>query len=123
MTGTMAGRLILGLKAALISAAFLVSPALAGREDPTWDPPPEYDFPYPGKMIIRALPQPQVVKECGRISKGHLTALDRRGCSKILSPNVCLVVIVDKTYKRATPKAVLRHEQGHCNGWEHPFTN
>ena len=111
------------LRAFICWSLLLVAPALAGREDPEWNPPPEFDFPYPGKMILRRLPQPEVVKECAKMSNGKLTALDRRGCSKILSPTSCLVITVDKTYKGATPKAVLRHEQGHCNGWKHPFTN
>lgn len=57
------------------------------------------------------------------MSNGKLTALDRRGCSKILSPTKCLIITVDRPYRKATPEAVFRHEQGHCNGWKHPFTN
>ncbi|GAA4108891.1 hypothetical protein GCM10023067_04790 [Aminobacter aganoensis] len=64
------------------------------------------------------MPQRMVVEECHRLSKGQRErAMDQRGCAKRLSPKVCVVVIVDKTYKRATPSAVLRHERGHCNGW------
>lgn len=98
-------------------------PALAAREDPEWNPPPEFDFPYPGEIDWKKYPQPKVVEECSKMSNGKLTALDRRGCSKILSPTKCLIITVDKPYKRATPEAVFRHEQGHCNGWKHPFTN
>lgn len=109
----------------LILAATLLcaAPAFAGREDPEWNPPARFDFPYPGKMIIRYLPQPKVVEECHRLGNGKRERMmDQRGCAKRLSPNVCVVVIVDKTYKRATPSAVLRHEQGHCNLWpsDHP---
>lgn len=96
---------------------------MAGRDDPEWNPPAEFDFPFPGKMEVRRLPQRKVVQECAKISNGKLTALDRRGCSKRVSKDFCRVITIDKPYKGATPEAVLRHEQGHCNGWHHPFTN
>ncbi|AWC25356.1 hypothetical protein CO731_04851 [Aminobacter sp. MSH1] len=100
-----------------LTLCLVATPVLAAREDPEWNPPARFDFPYPGKMIIRYLPQPKVVEECRRISKGSIDSLTTRGCAKRLSPKVCVVVIVEETYKRATPSAVLRHERGHCNGW------
>lgn len=112
-------RLLIGLVAALM----LPTASFAGRNDAEWPPPARFDFPYPGKMIIRYLPQPKVVEECHRLGNGKRERMmDQRGCAKRLSPNVCVVVIVNKTYRRATPSAVLRHERGHCNGWgsDHP---
>ena len=108
--------------ALFIAASLTPSNALAGREDPTWNPPPEFDYPFPGKMEVRYLPQHLVVKECHRIGPRLRHLFDLRGCSRPVSKSYCLVIVSSETYKRATPSAILRHERGHCNGWRHPVS-
>lgn len=110
----------------LLSALLICGSANAGVNDSTWNPPARFDFPYKGELTVKRLPQVDVVEACRVLftlydvqAKASLTS---RGCAVITSKNSCIVVTVDKTYKRATPEAVLRHEMGHCNGWpaNHP---
>ncbi len=110
----------------LVAVLLLASPAFAGREDPEWNPPARFDFPYPGELIVRYLPQHRVMAECVKLQLwrvGHArgTYPEMRGCAIPLNGS-CIVVIVASTWKKATPAAVLRHEMGHCNGWppHHP---
>jgi hypothetical protein len=110
----------------LLSALLICFPASAGVNDPTWNPPVRFDYPYPGKLTVIYLPQKQVVTACAELfAKYKVDAKpfpDERGCSAITSATSCTIIAVDKTFKRATPKAVVRHEMGHCNGWpaNHP---
>jgi hypothetical protein len=111
----------------LLIAALLVStPAIAGKDDPTWNPPARYDHQYQGNLTVQYLPQKQVVAACERLfikykvkAKASMT---QRGCAATTAKGSCTVIVIDKPYALATPKAVLRHERGHCNGWpsSHP---
>lgn len=104
----------------------LASPAIAGKTDPTWNPPARFDHPYQGKLTVQRLPQKQVVSACAKLFAKYKVAakssLAQRGCSAITSKNSCTMIVIDKTYLKATPEAVIRHERGHCNGWpaNHP---
>ena len=104
------------------------SSALAGKEDAEWNPPARYDHPYSGELTVRYLTPEQVFPECARML-AEVNGSDRgtypgmRGCSvRTEKGTKCSVVVVDRTWKKATPEAILRHEIGHCNGWpfEHP---
>jgi hypothetical protein len=98
----------------------MVGPSFAGKMDPTWNPPARFDHPYSGKLIIHRLPQPQIVDVCEKLLGKR--SMIQHGCSTKPQNGRCEIWIVDKTYMRATPRAVLRHEVGHCNGWpsDHP---
>jgi hypothetical protein len=104
------------------SSAFWRRSALhvAGIKDPTWNPPARFDHAYSGKLTVHRLPQKQVAKVCTKVVGAF--ALNRHGCSTGDRAGRCTVWIVDRTYMRATPLSVLRHEIGHCNGWpaDHP---
>lgn len=111
---------------ALAALSLIASPAFAGKNDKTWNPPARFDHAYAGKLTLRHLPQKQVVKACEKLFAAYKVAakssFNQRGCSAITSKTSCTVIVVDKTFALATPKAVLRHEIGHCNGWSasHP---
>jgi hypothetical protein len=100
--------------------------ALAGKNDAEWNPPTRFDHAYSGKLTVVYLPQKQVVSACANLfAKYNVPAKsfpNQHGCSAITGKTSCTVIVVDKTYALATPKAVLRHETGHCNGWgaDHP---
>lgn len=112
--------------ATLLVCLLMTSPSWAGKTDPEWNPPARFDHPYAGKLTVRYLPQKQVVSACSKLFSEYkvsaTASLVQRGCSAITSDTSCTVIVVDKTYMGATPKAVLRHESGHCNGWpaNHP---
>lgn len=103
------------------------SPAFAGKTDATWNPPARFDHAYTGKLTVRYLPQKQVVTACEKLFAKYKVAakssFNQRGCSAITSKTSCTVIVIDKTYALATPKAVLRHEIGHCNGWSASHTD
>lgn len=85
---------------------------------PEWNPPPEYDHPYEGELIVRYAPLDEVHEMCDAM----LPAMQHRnftlGCARRSQDNTsCLVVVLNKPIARITPEAVLRHEIGHCNGW------
>lgn len=114
---------------ALAVALVISTPATASDAewaDGAWNPPARYDHAFTGKLIIRRLPQKQVVKACARMFVKYRIAAKgypgQRGCAVTLGGNSCLVVMIDRKYKQSTPKAVFRHEVAHCNGWQasHP---
>ncbi len=79
-----------------------------------------FDHPYSGKLIVHRLPQARIVDVCTKLTGER--SLARHGCSTFPKDSRCEIWIIDKAYMGATPKAVLRHEVGHCNGWpgDHP---
>lgn len=120
------------VRIALVFLLLCCSQALAGKNDATWNPPPEFDHPYKGKLETRYLPQPEVFKECSRMmlenngsTKGAYPEM--RGCStQFKNYTSCIIILIEKPVAVAnkpgvtiTPEAVLRHEIGHCNGWNH----
>jgi hypothetical protein len=102
------------------------SSAFAGVNDPSWNPPRRFDHAFAGKLTIKRLPQRDVEKACRALFVKHkipvVSLTNWRGCSAPLSKRSCIIIVVNKTFMRATPKAVIRHEVGHCNGWpaNHP---
>lgn len=122
------------VRIALALLLLCCSPALAGKNDATWNPPPEFDRPYTGKLEKRYRPQPEVFKECSRImlenngsTRGAYPGM--RGCStQFENYTSCIIILIDKPFVVPdrpqvviTPEAVLRHEIGHCNGWTHKY--
>lgn len=107
-------------RAALGAILLMADAAHAGPRDPTWNPPARFDHPYHGHLIVHRLPQSEIVRLCRAM---HMpgAGMNQHGCSH-RDIGWCEVWIIDKTFIRATPQAVLRHEIGHCNGWpaNHP---
>ena len=105
---------------------FACSSAFAGVNDPTWNPPRRFDHAFAGKLTIKRLPQQEVERTCRALFVKHKIPVKSltnwRGCSLLVSKRSCIIVVVNNTFMRATPKAVIRHETGHCNGWpaNHP---
>lgn len=115
------------MKLLIAAAALLMAgPALAGKNDPTWDPPAIFDHAFKGRITEIRLSQPLVNSRCLSLAKDHgftlLTSMEQRGCAARTFTGSCVIVTVNKTYKGATPAAVRRHELGHCAGWpaNHP---
>ncbi|TIL88945.1 MAG: hypothetical protein E5Y73_22280 [Mesorhizobium sp.] len=100
--------------------------AMAGKNDAEWNPPARFDHAYTGQLTVRYLPQKKVVTACAKLFAEYKVAtkssFTQRGCSAITNKTSCTVIVIDKTFGLATPKAVLRHEIGPCNGWSasHP---
>ncbi|TIO15638.1 MAG: hypothetical protein E5X86_19920 [Mesorhizobium sp.] len=100
--------------------------AIAGKNDAEWNPPARFDHSYAGELTVIYLPQKQVVTACAELFAKYTvsatSSLVQRGCSAITSKTSCTVIVISKPYALATPRAVLRHEIGHCNGWpaDHP---
>jgi hypothetical protein len=114
-----------GVVMVLCTFCVLSGPAHAGPRDGEWAPPARYDHPYPGALIVHKIPQSQLPAACKALFARHNVSGrafgDIRGCSA-QGEKGWEVITIDKTYKKATPDAVLRHETGHCNGWpsDHP---
>lgn len=112
--------------ALLFANLAVANTAMAGKSDPEWNPPARYDRAYTGKLTVRYLPQKQVVSACADLFAKYKVAAksfpNQRGCAAITSKTSCTVIVIDKTFALATPKAVVRHEVGHCAGWpaDHP---
>jgi hypothetical protein len=106
--------------AVLMACLLMASPAMAGKTDPTWNPPKRFDHAYPGKLVVHRMPQTQIVNVCEKLLGKR--SMIQHGCSVPPKNSRCEIWIVDKTYMGATPEAVIRHETGHCNGWpaDHP---
>ncbi|TIM14458.1 MAG: hypothetical protein E5Y67_12325 [Mesorhizobium sp.] len=104
----------------------MANSAVAGKNDAEWNPPARFDYAYTGKLTVRYLPQKQVVTACANLFAKYKIAAKsgfaQRGCAAITGKTSCTVIVIEKIYALATPKAVLRHETGHCNGWaaDHP---
>lgn len=91
-----------------------------------WPPPAIYDAPYTGKMTVKRVPPQHVRFACNALFTKY--GLEPEyfgvvGCSVVFDEErICHVITIDRPFNGDTPKAVLRHEQGHCNGWlgHHP---
>lgn len=85
-----------------------------------WNPPAQYDKPFPGRMVVRQMPPRQVPGACQQMfdARGmNLTAgFGQRGCA-VQVGDQCQVITIDRPAYGTTPDAVVRHERGHCNGW------
>ena len=105
---------------ALASCA-LASALLAGSAsavDGTLPPPPEYDHPYKGQLIIEQYHTVASLREACGVS----TAV---GCMLREDGKTCVIARVDdrilawNQWTKARLDALIRHETGHCNGWRH----
>jgi hypothetical protein len=93
-----------------------VPPALplpAARPGLIWvfRPPPEYDKPFDGLLVIQELRGEEMKGACwGR----------EIACARFLAanPDVCTIkLLVDFIKPPLNREETIRHEIGHCNGW------
>jgi len=72
-------------------------------------PPPQYDHPFDGELIIVTAPDLDTLRMACR--------WDVRGCAQLYGRS-CTVIMPPETWgDRQDREEVLRHEIGHCNGW------
>jgi hypothetical protein len=78
-------------------------------------PPPEYDFPFKGKLTIERTSYQHVVRQnCSYSPFPYLL-----GCARLRGEE-CYILMMDDAFLNKMnypPEIVLRHEMGHCNGW------
>ena len=110
--------------AAAVLSAFCATSALANPDRAEWNPPARFDHPFSGKLVVRRLPQPEVIAACRDLVRGLASVAvtyRQRGCAR-LRDGRCTIIMIDRPFRGTRPEAVLRHEVGHCNGWpaDHP---
>ena len=134
------------MKAAIIAGCVVLSTFFGASEAPAktqqgrwewnWPPPAEYDFPYAGVLMIQQLPIDQIQKiclsnnlACTMVISVFPYAHGGKGGMQVNVPDGnhvgCIIIMAPDSYFREhqqNPKAVLRHEIAHCNGWpaDHP---
>jgi hypothetical protein len=81
-------------------------------------PPIEYDKPYTGELtIVRLTNEAEVLAIC-------TVGKSKRACAKVIDgpPSRCVIIMLTdeklKIYGDNHPALVMRHELGHCNGWD-----
>lgn len=91
---------------------------------PEWNPPAQYDKPYQGILNLQLAPQDQVGLLCARLfrqngARGpeYRTSRQQRGCAW-QNDGQCTIIASETPFRGATPEAIIRHELGHCNGWD-----
>jgi hypothetical protein len=103
------------MKQTALAAILLLACVSAGQAQYVM-PPPEYDHPFPGEVIV--VRDPQDYPRFGLCRISHPNPI---GCTRSKGKNgVCLIYIADDdTLKRYDMPydEVLRHEIAHCNGW------
>jgi hypothetical protein len=91
-------------------------------------PPPEYDYPFKGKLYISAENDfAQMIVGC----QWSLPYRDIHGCSRPpgfytpgigrMKPDECMILLAKRELIKGVHDydMVIRHEQSHCNGWRH----
>jgi hypothetical protein len=105
----------------LVAPLALAGALLAGTAqavDGQIPPPPEYDHPYGGKVVIEQYHTVASLREACGVS----TAV---GCMLREDGKTCVIARVDdrilawNQWTKARVDALIRHETGHCNGWRH----
>jgi hypothetical protein len=95
------------------------NPAVCGIKPtpylPLWLPPPEYDYPFPGKVTEIRGDASFIHRACGNSSIGcaRLSLAQQGECTIYLANDDVI------TRLGFTLDVVRRHEIGHCNGWVH----
>jgi hypothetical protein len=80
-------------------------------------PPVEYDHPYNGKLTVAIVNKEQMARLC---PKASLYPIGLACAYPYETMSMCQIVMITDDIIVAvgfTPKIVLRHELGHCNGW------
>lgn len=100
-----------------------------------WNPPPRFDKPWEGKLVVQYLEKHSLIAVCTRrlrsvgISYNAPYNASLRGCSVKYEdePETCYVWINEELPQYplsvTTRKDVERHEIGHCQGWNAEHSN
>ena len=116
----LAGVAALSVLSASAAHARTVRPPAPTRIYFNYIPPPEFDKPYTGKLIIRRF---ETEEEIERMCKGS----SKYACAPhSIDLKTCYLFILNDSGLRRNhiPWAfVLRHELGHCNGWSKDHEN
>ncbi len=109
----------------LIIGMLLGATSALASDRAEWNPPARFDHAYSGELTLTQMPQKRVFSVCMamfRKNKIPAASFTGRGCAIITSPGHCKIIYIDRPYRGTEPSAVLRHELGHCNGWQanHP---
>lgn len=81
-------------------------------------PPPQYDHPFEGHLVVEVLPYYEVDGRCGKAKHGRYDA-----CSWTFTYNnlpACHIVYPKLGVDGVTVSYfidLVRHETAHCNGW------
>jgi hypothetical protein len=80
-------------------------------------PPVEYDHPFDGKATIYYATD-EIWNPCGKTRKDYPDG-DLAGCAWPHDGQCTIIIAPLKILRKygLTPRIVLRHELGHCNGW------
>src|SRR5262249_32076184 len=80
-------------------------------------PPVEFDHPFDGKATIYYATD-EIWNPCGKIRKDYPDG-DLAGCAWPHDGQCTIIIAPLKILRKygITPRIVLRHELGHCNGW------
>lgn len=78
-------------------------------------PPPEFDHEYPN-MIVEFAPAQEVAQRCSGTAAACVWLKPNFKNDKCF---VLLPTVGRSGVSAKTQELLLRHEQGHCNGWEH----
>ena len=98
-------------------AGLLVANA-AHAVDGKLPPPPEYDHPYRGKVILEQYHTVAALRGACQVATAVACMLREDG-------KTCVIARVDdrilawNQWTKARLDALIRHETGHCNGWRH----
>ena len=85
-------------------------------------PPVEYDKPYTGELEIVRLASEQEIQAICKVSKSkYACAFRKEEPVGEMAPKCRIFMLIDKqlrAYGSGFPALVMRHELGHCNGWD-----
>lgn len=110
-------------KIILAAAAMLISLQAEAQKAPVkWvpmTPPLEYDYPYQGQLTLARGDARTMLEVCGTKQLAFFRV--PIACNINYDwLNICHIYIADDEILKAEGqpyKEVLRHEEGHCNGW------
>jgi len=103
----------------LLVMASLIASSAALAERLPFPPPAQFDKPYAGKLTVQYVNPAEVNGVCrggqaaGPFMQACTFVIPDRGECKIIMPKDTGV------YSKQYLAALLKHENGHCNGWVH----
>jgi len=92
----------------IFSAALYFGPLNIDDLPRDYIPPIKYDYPFPGTIYVLWQSEDDTRRWCPRAGVA---------CTIETHPDQCLVII-NEAYRKHK-NAIIRHENGHCNGWTH----
>ena len=102
-----------------IAALLLATGTAHAQNARTFRPPPKYDHPFDGLVMIQRASKEQIAKRCPS-SSGTIPALacQIKFYSKSGTLVACLLILPSDDFLNGIElRELYRHEIGHCNGW------